>query len=90
MRGKLYNQEYPKGLVFVTQEEYDEALSAGWVEAPWLVDEVKENAIEEGEKPEGDIIEHPGDDSGGTSTKTSGGGSIVKRKGGRPRKNVKR
>ena len=38
----LYSKEFPKGKIFDDYKEYIEALKNGAVEAPWLVNETKE------------------------------------------------
>jgi len=38
----LYSKEFPKGKIFDDYKEYVEALKNGAVEAPWLINEPKE------------------------------------------------
>lgn len=46
----LYHQEYPKGEIFTTEQQYLEALKAGAVEAPWLVDQQEPEGKDDPEK----------------------------------------
>lgn len=33
----LYHKDYPGGRIFTDETEYQEAVKAGWVDAPWEV-----------------------------------------------------
>lgn len=46
----LYHKEYPGGEIFTTEKQYLEALKAGAVEAPWLVDQKESEEMVDPEK----------------------------------------
>lgn len=43
----LYHQTASKGQTFYTQEDFDQALKDGWVEAPWLINQPKPKTIQQ-------------------------------------------
>jgi len=44
MRTMLYHKDVPGGRIFESQEALGGALKGGWVEAPWLVNQIKVEA----------------------------------------------
>ena len=58
----LYHESHPKGKVFKDRKERDNAISDGWVEAPWLVGiepEKKKTTVQEVFKEEIDRDKYP-------------------------------
>ena len=43
----LYHSTAPEGFIFDNEDKYLKALRDGWVEAPWLVGEVKAPPVTE-------------------------------------------
>jgi hypothetical protein len=46
MRTYLYHKDVPGGRIFESQSAVDNALKGGWVEAPWLINQIKIQAVE--------------------------------------------
>lgn len=53
MRIRLYHELRPQGKIFTDQEEHDQALKKGWVEAPWLVGQQQEDPQPVEDEPKG-------------------------------------